>query len=133
MTEVAQPPIATRPAPGFGGIVHGTPDAPRNDRPDFVAIQASPEFAELRRRFRLFVFPVSALFFTWYLTFVLLAAYARDLMSHKLIGSVNVGFVLGLLQFVSTIAITAWYLRYARRKIDPQARLIRTRAGAASK
>jgi uncharacterized membrane protein (DUF485 family) len=132
MTEVAQP-IATRsPMPhaaAFGGIPRTAAEPSRNDRPDYVTIQRSAEFTELRRRFRLFVFPVSALFFTWYLTYVLLAAYARDFMSHKLMGSVNVGFVLGLLQFASTIAITVWYLRFARRRIDPQVRLIRSRAG----
>jgi uncharacterized membrane protein (DUF485 family) len=136
MTEVARPPIATRspaPHPTFGGITRTAAEPPRNDRPDYPAIQGSAEFIALRRRFRLFVFPVSALFFIWYLTYVLLAAYARDLMSHRLAGSVNVGFVLGLLQFVSTLAITAWYLRFARRRIDPQVRLIRSRAGAASK
>lgn len=125
MTEVAQT--------TFGGITRTDPDARRNDRPDFVAIHGSPEFTELRRRFRTFAFPMSALFFTWYLTYVLLAAYARDLMSHRIVGSVNVAFVLGLLQFVSTIAITVGYLRYARRKIDPQVRLIKARIGAAHK
>jgi uncharacterized membrane protein (DUF485 family) len=133
MTEVAQPPIATRPpaphATSFGGITRTQAEPPRNDRPDYLQIQGSAEFTELRRRFRRFVFPVSGLFFTWYLTYVLLAAYARDLMSHRLIGLVNVGFVLGLLQFASTIAITAWYLRFARRRIDPQVRLIRAGAG----
>ncbi|HEV2781009.1 MAG TPA: DUF485 domain-containing protein [Actinophytocola sp.] len=137
MTEVVEPSIATRsPAPqaaAFGGITGTEPEARRNDRPDFPAIQVSPEFAELRRRFRRFVFPMSALFFTWYLTYVLLAAYARDLMGHRIAGSVNVAFVLGLLQFVTTIAITVGYLRFARRRIDPQVQLIKARAGAARK
>jgi uncharacterized membrane protein (DUF485 family) len=129
MTEVAHSPIPTR-APAhqvaaFGGISRTPADARRNDKPDFVAIHGSEEFGELRRRFRWFVFPMSALFFLWYLTYVLLAAYARGFMSQRLIGAINVGLVLGLLQFVSTLAITAAYLRYARRRIDPQVLLIR--------
>ena len=37
------------------------------------------------------------------------------------------GLVLGLLQFVSTFAITTWYVRFAGRRIDPAAADIRER------
>ena len=137
MTEVAQYPISTRPPghqlPAFGGITRTAPDVPTNENPDFAAIHGSPEFAELRRRFRRFVFPMTALFFLWYLGYVLLAAYARGFMGHRLLGAVNVGLVLGLLQFVSTLAITAGYLRYARKRLDPAVAALRARAGAADK
>jgi uncharacterized membrane protein (DUF485 family) len=116
------------PSPIFGGISEAPPDTPK-DRPDFTAIHGSAEFVELRRRFRVFVFSMSALFFVWYVGYVLLAAYARGFMSHRLIGSVNVGLVLGLLQFASTIAITNGYRRYARTRLDPQVKIIRARAG----
>jgi uncharacterized membrane protein (DUF485 family) len=125
MTEVAQ-------RPDFGRITQPAADV-RNAHPDYASIHSSAEFIELRRRFRRFVFPMSALFFLWYLTYVLLAAYARDFMSQKVAGAVHVGLVLGLLQFVSTLAITAAYLRYARKRIDPQVQAIRTGVGAASK
>ena len=97
----------------------------------YAEVQSSPKFTELRGRFRRFVFPMSALFFLWYLTYVLLAAYARGFMSHRLFGAVNVGLLLGLLQFVSTLAITAGYLRFARRRLDPEVAAIRARAGVA--
>ena len=126
MTEVAQ-------SPTFGGITGSIEQMAAPGRPDFVAIHRSPEFQELRGRFRGFVFPMSVLFFVWYLTYVLLAAYARDLMSHRLFGSVNVGLALGLMQFASTIAITIGYLRYARRSIDPRVRRLRARAGVADR
>jgi uncharacterized membrane protein (DUF485 family) len=87
--------------------------------PDFVRIQRSPEFTELRSRLRRFVVPVSLLFFVWYLGYVVLAAYATDFMGHRLFGSVNVGLVLGVSQFVTTVVITLWYRGYARRRIDP--------------
>jgi uncharacterized membrane protein (DUF485 family) len=105
----------------------------RNGQPDFTAIHASEEFTELRRRFRRFVFPMTALFFLWYLGYVLLAAYARGFMSQRVFGAVHVGLVLGLLQFVSTLAITAGYLRFARQRLDPRVAAIRARAGAADK
>lgn len=138
MTQVVQPPIAaSSPAPpetGFGGITrhHGSPPETPG-APDFTAIQASPEFVALRRRFRRFVFPMSALFFLWYLTYVLLAAYARDFMGLRLVGSVNVGLALGLAQFVSTLAITFGYVRFARNKLDPQVDAIRASAGVAQR
>jgi uncharacterized membrane protein (DUF485 family) len=40
-------------------------------------------------------------------------------------GNINVGLVLGLLQFVSTFVITALYVSFANRKLDPKATAIR--------
>jgi uncharacterized membrane protein (DUF485 family) len=97
--------------------------------PDFDRIQHSPEFRALRQRMRRFVFPMSLIFFAWYMAYVLLAAYAHDFMSRKVLGEVNVAIVLGLLQFVSTIGITAAYVRFANRRLDPQVAEIRRRAG----
>jgi uncharacterized membrane protein (DUF485 family) len=134
MTQVVHTPITAR-APeqtgvGFGGITTRTSSAPAHPgAPDYAAIHDSPQFAALRRRFRRFVFPMAALFFCWYLTYVLLAAYAHGFMSHRLFGLVTVGLVLGLLQFVSTIAITAAYVRFARRNLDPAVEELRAGAG----
>jgi uncharacterized membrane protein (DUF485 family) len=84
-------------------------------------VQASPEFAELRSRLRRFVFPMSAAFLLWYLLFVLLASYAPEYMATPVLGAINVGLILGLLQFVSTFAIATLYGRYADRHLDPVA------------
>jgi uncharacterized membrane protein (DUF485 family) len=81
----------------------------------------SPEFAALRRTFRRFVFPMSALFLTWYLIYVLLSIYATDFMSIKVVGNIHLGLVIGLLQFVSTFAITTVYAWWADRRFDPAA------------
>lgn len=91
----------------------------------WAAAQSSPEFASLRRRLRNFIFPVSALFLVWYLVYVLLADYAHGFMSIKLVGNINVGLVLGLLQFVSTFVITTWYVAYANKNLDPVAEEIK--------
>jgi uncharacterized membrane protein (DUF485 family) len=113
----------------FGGTTDQHPVIPHGE-PDFVAIQDSDEFIQLRARLRRFVFPVSALFLGWYLLYVLLAAYARAFMSIQLVGEINIGMVLGFLQFVSTAAITVWYVRFARDRIDPTSAHIRSRAEA---
>ncbi|TCO56533.1 DUF485 domain-containing protein [Actinocrispum wychmicini] len=107
------------PSASFGTITETIEKDPE-DGPDFIRIQESREFTELRSRLRRFVFPVSLLFLVWYLSFVVLAAYATDFMGRRVVGSVNVGLLLGLGQFASTVLITLWYRWYARRRIDPQ-------------
>ena len=88
---------------------------------EYLAAQSSPEFVELKRRFRRFAFPMTVAFLTWYLLFVLLSTYAHDFMSTEVFGNINVGLIFGLLQFVSTFAITMIYARWADRSFDPAA------------
>jgi uncharacterized membrane protein (DUF485 family) len=116
------------PSPGFatfephdhGLLVDG------DGEPDFTAIQQSSEFRLLRRRIVRFVFPATVLFLGWYVTFVLLSAYADDFMSQPVIGVINVGLVFGFLQFVTTIVITLAYSRYSKRRLDPQVENVRS-------
>jgi uncharacterized membrane protein (DUF485 family) len=89
-------------------------------------VQAEPDFQELRRRLRSFVFPVTGLFLAWYLLYVLLATYAPAFMGTPVLGNINVGLIFGLLQFVSTFAITAWYVRFADKRFDPLAAKVRS-------
>ena len=99
----------------------------------YMAIQATPEFAHLRRTFRGFVFPMTALFLAWYFLYVLMSSFAVDFMSTKVFGEINVGLIFGLLQFVSTFAITIIYVRWADRRFDPAAEALRERVeGSAS-
>jgi uncharacterized membrane protein (DUF485 family) len=91
----------------------------------YEEVQRTPEFQELRHRLRRFVFPMSAAFLLWYLLYVLLASFAPAFMATKLVGNINVGLVIGLLQFVSTFAITAVYVRYANEHLDPRAERLR--------
>ncbi len=92
---------------------------------DFQAVQASPEFQELRKTHRSFVFPMTVIFLVWYLAYVLVAAYFPQFMAIKVLGNINLGIVLGLLQFVSTFIITGMYVSFANKKLDPQASAIR--------
>jgi uncharacterized membrane protein (DUF485 family) len=94
---------------------------------EYLAAQHSPEFIELKRRFRRFAFPMTAAFLVWYLLFVLLSTYAHDFMSTEVVGNINVGLIFGLLQFVSTFAITHLYVSHANRNTDPIADEMRNR------
>jgi uncharacterized membrane protein (DUF485 family) len=91
----------------------------------YEQMQATPEFADLRRRLRRFVFPMSVAFLVWYLVYVLLASYAPDFMAIKVFGNINIGLIIGLLQFVTTFVITTVYVRYANQHLDPAAEKIR--------
>jgi len=93
---------------------------------EYLAVQHSPEFQELRNRLRRFVFPMSALFLIWYFAYVLLGAFAHEFMAIKVLGNINVGLLIGLGQFVSTFVITFIYVRFANRELDPRAEAIRS-------
>jgi uncharacterized membrane protein (DUF485 family) len=58
---------------------------------------------------------------------VVLAMYVPQLFAVQVVGNVNLGVVLGLLQFVTTFAITGAYVSFANRKLDPKATAIRER------
>ncbi|MDQ0403020.1 uncharacterized membrane protein (DUF485 family) [Streptomyces sp. DSM 40167] len=90
-------------------------------------MQQSAEFAELRRSFRSFAFPLTIAFVVWYLLYVLLSNYAGDFMGTKLFGNINVAFVFGIAQFVTTFLIAWWYSRHAAAKLDPKAEAIKSR------
>jgi uncharacterized membrane protein (DUF485 family) len=100
-----------------------TPLPRESDHPvgSYLEVAESPEFAALRRTFRRFVFPMSALFLAWYLLYVLLSIYATDFMGTKVAGNIHLGLIIGLLQFVSTFVITTVYARWADRRFDPAA------------
>jgi uncharacterized membrane protein (DUF485 family) len=103
---------------------HGAVPVPSGQQ--FITIQASPEFVELRRKLRRFVFPMTALFLAWYATYVLLGAFAHDFMAIKVFGNINVGLLIGLGQFLTTFIITGLYVRFANRQLDPRAAAVRS-------
>ncbi|MGF1427459.1 DUF485 domain-containing protein [Kitasatospora sp. LaBMicrA B282] len=81
-------------------------------------VQQSAAFQDIRRTYRRFVFPATALFMGWYLAYVITQAAAPDLMRTRLAGPFSVAWLLGLLQFVSTFLLTWLYSRNARTKRD---------------
>ncbi|MGW4097057.1 DUF485 domain-containing protein [Mycobacterium sp. NPDC004974] len=103
-------------------------DLPERSAPtgeQFLAMQASPEFQELRTRLRRFVFPMTAFFLLWYALYVALGAFAHDFMAIPVFGNINVGLLIGLGQFLTTFLITGLYVRFANKELDPRATAIR--------
>ncbi len=91
-------------------------DAPSARRAQYIAVQESPEFQELRSTAAPLrvsddgVLPRLVRQLT-----SLLGAFAHDFMATKVFGNVNVGLLLGLGQFVTTFVITGLYVRFANR------------------
>lgn len=93
----------------------------QDGRTVYEHVQESPDFRELRSRFRRFAFPMTIAFLAWYLLYVVLSGWARGFMGTKVVGSVNVALIFGFLQFVSTFLIAWLYSRHAERTLDPLA------------
>ncbi|MCS0603182.1 DUF485 domain-containing protein [Streptomyces sp. LP11] len=104
-----------------------SPGAPLPSTEEFIEVQQSADFGELRRSYRSFAFPLTVGFIAWYLLYVLLSNYAGGFMGTKVAGNVNVALVLGLAQFLTTFLIAWWYARHAAAELDPKAAAIKSR------
>ena len=94
---------------------------------EFHAMRTSPEFGQLRSAYRSFSFPMTVAFFAWYMAYVIAACFAPEFMGREIFGGFNVALLFGLLQFVTTFAITWVYVGYANRNIEPRAAAIRAK------
>lgn len=92
--------------------------ATNNDSAVWEKTQASPEFQDLRRRFRNFAFPLTIAFLVWYFLYVALTAFARDFVSIQVFGNVNIAFLLGIGQFATTFLIMWLYERHSSKELD---------------
>jgi uncharacterized membrane protein (DUF485 family) len=101
-----------------------TADAPKGAI-DYIEVERSPQFQDLKRRHRGFVFPFAVAFLLWYFAYVLLSSFATEFMAQRVWGDITVGLLLGLGQFVTTFAITMIYVSFANRVLDPRAERIR--------
>ncbi|XCM84146.1 DUF485 domain-containing protein [Kitasatospora sp. HUAS MG31] len=84
----------------------------------YRAVQQSPAFQDIRRSYRGFVLPATAVFLGWYLCYLAAQALAPGLMRRPVAGPLNVAWLLGLLQFASTFLLTWLYARHARTTRD---------------
>ena len=88
----------------------------------YIDVQKSPEFQDLRKRYRGFVIPATVAFLAWYLLYVVMSNWAGGFMATQVVGHINVALVFGLLQFVTTFGLAYMYSRYSNAKLDPLAR-----------
>ena len=100
------------------------PEGEADGRPatiDWEGIERSPEFQELVRTRRAFVLPATIFFFTWYMGFIVLTAYASGFMSERVYEGLTVGYVLALTQFVMVVVLGLMYLSRSSKVYDPLA------------
>ncbi|WP_327352942.1 DUF485 domain-containing protein [Streptomyces sp. NBC_01304] len=100
-------------------LPRGAPQGPATSAADiYLEVQRSAAFQEVRSRYRRFVIPAVAAFFTWYVAYVITATTAPGLMARPVAGAVNVAMLAGLGQFLSTFVLTWAYARHARLRRD---------------
>ncbi|MEU0034203.1 MULTISPECIES: DUF485 domain-containing protein [unclassified Streptomyces] len=107
----APAPVVPPARQGQGGSMGGTAEV-------YLKVQRSAAFQEVRGRYRRFVVPAFAVFFTWYVGYVVTATAAPGFMARSVAGAVNVGMVAGLGQFLTTFLLTWAYARHARLRRD---------------
>ncbi|MBP3088802.1 DUF485 domain-containing protein [Corynebacterium sp. sy017] len=88
-------------------------------------MQTSKEFVDLKKTFRAFAFPMAIASFLWYVCYVLTATFASDFMATPVFGTVNIGFIFGWAQFLTTFIITWIYIKFANKNLEPRAAIIR--------
>jgi uncharacterized membrane protein (DUF485 family) len=93
------------------------------------AVERSPEFRELVRRRKAFLVPITLFWAAFFLTYLLLAALAPELMGERVLG-VSLGFLLSVAQVLMTWLVAFLYLRRAERVFEP---LERRAASAAAR
>jgi uncharacterized membrane protein (DUF485 family) len=112
----------------LGGTGAPAPVAPSAGRGDqgratgavdiYLEVQRSAAFQDVRSRYRRFVVPGAAVFLTWYVSYLVTATAAPELMARPVAGAVNVAMLAGLGQFLTTFLFTWAYVRNARLHRD---------------
>lgn len=92
---------------------------------DYQEVQQREDFQDLRKTHRSFVFPMTLFFLVFYLIYVTLGAFWPELFAIKIFGNITVGILYGLSQFVVVGVITAAYVRFTNKTLDPKAVAIR--------
>ncbi|GGV93176.1 hypothetical protein GCM10015535_55730 [Streptomyces gelaticus] len=106
------------------------------DRPPSPAAPPEPapgrhgDLRRLRTAYRLLRRIAALTALGYFVVFLLLSGFAKELLDTPLFGGLNIGLVLGLCQLPVTVLALVVYERTARRTVDPLAARIR-RAGAA--
>jgi len=86
-----------------------------------ASLHTSPSFERLAQRRSRVVVPLFALSFTLFLATLLILSYCPAFVSRPIVGSVNVAYLLALIQFLTTFSIAIVYAWVARRELDPLA------------
>ena len=95
---------------------------------DWEALEHTPEFQELIRKKKVFVFPATIFFLSYYMAFILLAGYAKGFMASSVYEGLTVGYVLALTQFLMVLVLGLMYLKRSNDEYDPLRQRVREMA-----
>jgi uncharacterized membrane protein (DUF485 family) len=109
------------------GISGHSPQPDRRIAIDYLAIAASDEYRELRRRRRALAVTGVVAFATPYMAYVLASVLVPHAMGAPVLGSITLGFLIGFLVIVWTLVLIRWYRFRAARDIDPLVDALRDR------
>jgi uncharacterized membrane protein (DUF485 family) len=84
-----------------------------------ASLHTSPSFERLAKRRSRVVVPLFALSFAFFLVTLLILSYFPAFVSRPIVGSVNVAYLLAMLQFLTTFSIAIVYAWVARCALDP--------------
>ena len=96
-------------------------DAPRPDETG-PAIATRDAIHTLIAAKRSFLVPMTVIFLVGYIGLTALAGFAKEFMAHKVIGAVNVGFVLIAANYLLAWILAIIYVRVANAIFDPLAK-----------
>ena len=85
-----------------------------NTKYEYIKIEQTDEFKELKRRKYRFIFPIPLLFIAYYLFFIVMSAYAQDFMAEPLIGNLTKGYLFGVSYYIVIWALAFIYVVKAR-------------------
>jgi uncharacterized membrane protein (DUF485 family) len=90
----------------------------RNETPLEAAYASVRSLIAVKLRY---LVPMTIIFMTGYIGLTVLAGFARDLMGSKVVGSLNLGFVLIAVNYLLSWTLAIVYGRVAADKFDPLA------------
>ena len=91
----------------------------------YVAMGHGRGFLRLHKKFARSTWLIVVLFLGWYGCYIGMSAFARNVMEIRVLGNINLGLVLGVLQFASTFLLAWARARYSRIALDPLADRLR--------
>jgi len=91
----------------------------------YVAVHQSAKFIAMHDRWRAFIRRWSLALIAWWLPVIVLAGFAPGFYRIKVVGDVNIGFVIFLASFGLTLLTTGAYLRFTRTTVEPVSEQVR--------
>src|SRR5699024_8021782 len=86
-----------------------------NEKYEYIKIEQTEEFKELKRRKYRFILPVPIVFIVYYLFFIVISDYAQDIISQPLWRNLTTGYLFGVSYYLVVWALAFVYVIKARQ------------------